>query len=134
MPGPTGPAGPTGASGVFGPIACHITPADTAAAVGVVPGFPMLFNATLTGLFVVGNPGPVGANFICQVRQGGTNILSTPLSIDAGEVSSLTAAVPPVISNSTLTRGSWIDFDITQVGVSPDQGQNYVVVFELAAP
>ena len=134
LTGSAGPAGAAGASGVFGPIACHITAANTAAAVGVVPGFPMLFDATLTGLFVVGNPGPAGANFICQVRQGGANILSTPLSIDAGETSSLTAAVPPVISNSSLTRGSWIDFNITQVGVSPNQGQNYVVVFEVAAP
>ena len=112
-----------------GRIAFYLTAANTNASLGVKPGFPMLYNATLTNVWVTGNPGPVGANFICELRQAGTNILSTPVSIDAGEVSSLTAATPPVISTSTLTKGSWIDANITQIGATP--GQNYVMVLEV---
>ena len=94
----------------------------------------MPFAATLTGLWIEGNPGPGGANFVAHVRRNGTNITSTPITVEEGETSSLTAATQPVISSSSLALGDWIDFDITQVGVDPNQGQNLVIVMELSPP
>jgi hypothetical protein len=90
--------------------------------------------ATLTGAWIEGNPGPAGADFITHIRRNGTNITSTPVTIELGETNSLDAAVQPTFSATNLALGDWIDFDITQVGVSPNQGQNYVIVLEVTPP
>lgn len=59
---------------------------------------------------------PVGSTIIVDINQAGTTILSTKLSIDDGEFTSTTAAVPAVISTSALTDDALVTFDIDQVG------------------
>jgi len=51
--------------------------------------------------------------FTVDIKLDGISILSTPLTVDAGEKTSITAAVPAVISNSDLTRGSELTIDVT---------------------
>lgn len=57
-----------------------------------------------------------GSTFTVNVEENGTTVLSTPITIDNGETSSVDAAVPPVISDSALADDAIITFDIDQVG------------------
>lgn len=59
---------------------------------------------------------PVGANLIIDIKVNGVSILSTLLSIDDGEKTSVTAATPAVIDTTSLTDDDEITIDITQVG------------------
>ena len=64
------------------------------------------------------NTAPTGSTISIQVQEDGSDILSTPITIDASETTSETAAVPPVISDSTLASNSIISFDLDQIGSS----------------
>lgn len=59
---------------------------------------------------------PTDANLIIDINESGTTILSTKLSIDAGEKTSETATTPPVISDATLADDAEITIDIDQIG------------------
>src|SRR5690606_12133589 len=61
---------------------------------------------------------PVGSKVTVDINESGISILSTKLSIDAGERTSVTAAVPAVISDNTLADDAEITFDIDGVGSS----------------
>lgn len=67
-----------------------------------------------------------GSTFITDVNLNGTTILSTKISIDAGENTSLTASTPPVISTTTLPKGSKITVDFDQVGAI-DTGKAHTI-------
>lgn len=69
---------------------------------------------------------PTGANIVVDINENGTSILSTKLSIDAGEKTSTTAATPPVISDTALADDAEITIDIDQVG-STVAGKELVV-------
>lgn len=62
------------------------------------------------------NTAPTGSSIIVDINQNGTSILSTKLSIDAGEKTSTTASVPVVIFTDSLIDDAEITFDIDQVG------------------
>jgi len=51
-----------------------------------------------------------------DINDGGTTVLSTKLTTDASEKTSTTAAVPAVISDSTLLNDAEITIDIDAVG------------------
>lgn len=51
-----------------------------------------------------------------DIKQNGTSILSTKLTIDVGEKTSTTAAVPAVISTLSLTDDAEMTIDITVAG------------------
>lgn len=53
-----------------------------------------------------------------DINKNGTTILSTKLSIDATETTSITAATPPVISVSTLSSGDIITIDFDAVATN----------------
>lgn len=59
---------------------------------------------------------PTGASIIVDVNESGTSILSTKLSIDAGEKTSATAATPAVVSDVNLAEDSELTVDIDQIG------------------
>ncbi len=63
---------------------------------------------------------PAGANFVVDLNKGvgGTSVLSTKLSIDAGETNSVTAAVAAVISDSEIPANTYLSWDIDQVGAT----------------
>lgn len=79
--------------------------------------FRMPFGFTLTGIRASVNTAPVGAALQVDVNLTGTgSIFSTPLTIDDGEKTSVTAATPAVISTTTLADDAEITVDIDQVG------------------
>jgi hypothetical protein len=57
-----------------------------------------------------------GAIFTVDINKAGASILSTKLTIDNGEKTSVTAATPAVISDSSLGDDSEITIDIDQIG------------------
>lgn len=59
---------------------------------------------------------PTGANLIVDINESASTILSTKLSIDAGEKTSTTAATAHVISDAAIADDAEITFDIDQVG------------------
>jgi len=71
---------------------------------------------TLTGVRASVTTAPTGSVLTVDINQGGISILSTKLTIDAGEKTSTTAATPAVISNSSLSNDSEVSIDIDGVG------------------
>ena len=59
---------------------------------------------------------PTGSSLIVDINENGTSILSTKLSIDAGEKTSTTAAAPAVISDALIADDAEITIDIDQIG------------------
>ena len=57
-----------------------------------------------------------GSIFTVDVNQNGSSVLSTKLTIDNTEKTSVTAATPPVISTSAITDDAEITIDIDQIG------------------
>lgn len=70
-----------------------------------------------------------GSILTVDVNEAGTSILSTKITIDNTEDTSLTAATPPVISDSAIAKGAKITFDIDQVGTAGAKGLKvYLIV------
>lgn len=59
---------------------------------------------------------PTGSVLTVDINEGGSSILSTKLTIDAGEKTSTTAATAAVISDSALADDAEITIDIDTVG------------------
>lgn len=99
------------------PIACsdETTPLTTGVA-KVTFRVPYAF--TLSEVRSSATTAPAGAALVVDINEGGSTILSTKLSIDAGEKTSTTAATPPVISDTALADDAEITIDIDQVGSS----------------
>jgi hypothetical protein len=57
-----------------------------------------------------------GSTFTVDVRENGSSILSTLVTIDNTEKTSTTAATAPVLSDTSLANDSEVRVDITQVG------------------
>ena len=95
-------------------IAC--SDETTAITTGTKVIFRLPFDFTVTEVRASLTTAGTGANLVtCDFEQNGTTILSTPITIDAGELTSTTASSPPVISTSTLSDDAAIDCDIDQV-------------------
>ena len=78
--------------------------------------FRMPYAATLLAVRANVKTAPTGAILIVDVNEEGTSLLSTKLSIDAGEKTSTTAATAAVISDSALADDAEMTIDIDQVG------------------
>lgn len=91
--------------------------------------FRMPFGFVLTGIRANTNTAPAGAAIQVDVNLTGTgSIFSTPLTIDDGEKTSVTAATPAVISTTTLADDAEITVDIDQVGsTTPGKGLKLVM-------
>lgn len=77
---------------------------------------PIVENLTLTDIKAFASTAPSGSTITLDVLNNGVSILSTLLTIDSGEKNSSTAAVPVVISASTLSIDDEISIDILGVG------------------
>jgi len=73
---------------------------------------------TVTGVFASVTTAPVGSTLIVDINEAGTSILSTKLSIDAGEKSSNTASSAAVVSDASIAAYAEITIDIDQIGSS----------------
>lgn len=78
--------------------------------------FRMPFAFTLFAVRASVTTAPTGAALQVDINEGGASILSTPITIDATEKTSTTAAVPAVISDTALADDAEITIDIDAVG------------------
>lgn len=78
--------------------------------------FRMPYAMNLTEVRASVGTAPTGSTIIVDINEKGSTILSTKLTIDAGEKTSTTAAVAAVISDSSLADDSEMTIDIDQVG------------------
>jgi hypothetical protein len=69
-----------------------------------------------------------GSIFTVDVHASGTTILSTKVTIDNGEKTSVTAATPRVISDSSLTADEEMKIDIDQVGDGTAAGLKVTII------
>lgn len=92
-----------------------------------IANFPIPENMTFVSAFINVSVAPVGSNAIWDLNLNGSTILSTKITVEAGETSSLTAANQPVFSTSTASKGDQLTVDCDQIGaITP--GQNPVLV------
>ena len=61
---------------------------------------------------------PTGSPVIVDMLKDGVSMLSSKLSIDAGELTSTTASVPPVLSSDFIVEGDKVSFNVDQVGAT----------------
>ena len=59
---------------------------------------------------------PTGSAAIFDLEEGGTTVLSTLITIDAGDKTSEDAGTPPVISDSALAANALMTVNIDQIG------------------
>ena len=76
----------------------------------------MPYQFTLTAVRASVNVAPTGSVLTVDINESGSTILSTKITIDASETTSVTAATPPVISDSSLADDSIIGIDIDGIG------------------
>lgn len=69
-----------------------------------------------------------GSIFTVDINENGSSILSTKLTIDNTEKTSVTAATPPVISDTSLADDSEITIDIDQIGTSGATGLKVTLI------
>ena len=89
------------------------------AVANIVGSEPIPVDITITDVFVFLKSGPTGsvATFDINLDDGTpATILSTKVTIDATERSSLTAATPPVLSVTSASAGDWFEVDIDGIG------------------
>jgi hypothetical protein len=85
--------------------------------------FRVPFGMYLNSVRASVNVASVGSPIIVDVKQTGSSIFTTKLSIDASEETSTTAATPAVISNPTLIDDAKVIVSIDQVGsTTPGRG------------
>lgn len=94
--------------------------------------YAMTLNAGNAGVRASVNTAPTGATIIVDINEdsggGSATILSTKLSIDASEKTSLSAATPAVISDTALAEDAEITIDIDQVGSTiPGKGLKVIL-------
>jgi hypothetical protein len=66
---------------------------------------------------------PVGSSVLVDINKSGSSILSTKLAVSAGQLSSVTSAPAPVLSDQMLPSDTEISIDIDQVGsTTPGSG------------
>jgi len=69
-----------------------------------------------------------GSILTIDINESGTSILSTKLTIDNTELTSTTAATPPVISDVNLADDSQITIDIDQIGNGTAKGLKVMLI------
>lgn len=80
--------------------------------------FRMPFGFMLTGIRAnLGVAQSSGSILTIDVNKNGTTVLSTKITIDNTEKTSVTAATPPVISVSSFSSDDEVEIDVDQVGV-----------------
>lgn len=97
------------------PVKC--TDDVTPIGVATVFTFRMPYAMTLTGIRAgLTTAQASGSIFTVDVREAGVTILSTLITIDNTEKTSVTAATPPVISDTSLADDAEITILVTQIG------------------
>ena len=108
-------------SNLYFQVACSdMTTAITAANNKAYFRAPVAFTATSVraSLFTAQTAGSI---FTIDIKKNGVSILTTLITIDNNEKTSLTAAIQPVLNSSqvNIADDDIITFDVTQAGTSP---------------
>jgi hypothetical protein len=74
--------------------------------------------ATITAVRASVTTAPVGSALTVDINESGSTILSTKLTIDAGEKTSTTAATAAVISDASIADDAEMTIDIDAIGSS----------------
>lgn len=111
--GDTGSAGSAGTQSLI--VACSDETTDLTTGTGKVT-FRLPYAFTLSEVRASVSTAPAGSALTVDINESGSSILSTKLTIDAGEKTSESAATPPVISDSALADDAEITIDIDQIG------------------
>lgn len=74
------------------------------------------YDMTITEIFAGLGTVCTGAAFIVDINVNGSTILSTKITIDVSENTSLTAGTLPVVSSTSISKGDKITLDIDQIG------------------
>jgi hypothetical protein len=128
-----GEPGATGASNAEFMVACSDETTALTTGAGKVT-FRMPYAMTLSSVRASVSAAPTGAAIQVDINETGSGtILSTKLTIDAGEKTSTTAAVPAVISDTALADDAEITIDIDVVG-STIAGAGLKVTFKGTSP
>jgi hypothetical protein len=98
-------------------IACSDESTDLATGTAVVT-FRMPYAFSLSSVRASVTTAPTGSVLTVDINENGSSILSTKLTIDAGEKTSTTAAAPAVLSDTALADDAEITIDIDGVGSS----------------
>ncbi len=101
------------------PVELGIACSDESSAISTGTGkatFRLPFAMTLTAVRASVKTAPVTTALVIDINENGTTVLSTKLSIDAGEKTSTTAAAAAVISDAALADDAEITVDFDQVG------------------
>ena len=88
----------------------------TALTTGVKSEWRTPYAFTITGVRCGVTTAPTGAELQVDILQNGVSILTTNLTIDVSEKTSVSAAVPPVILTTALTDDSIITISVLQIG------------------
>ena len=95
-------------------IAC--SDETTALTTGTKVTFRLPYDYTITEVRASLTTAGTGANLVTlDFEQNTTSILSTKITIDAGELTSTTASTPPVILTSALSDDASITCDVDQI-------------------
>jgi hypothetical protein len=87
------------------------------------------FAFTVTEVRASATEAPTGSALQADVNEGGTSILSTVISIDAGAKTSTTATTQPVISDASIADDAEITVDIDAVGsTTPGKGLKVTLI------
>jgi hypothetical protein len=78
---------------------------------------PIAANFTLTEVIAfLSTPQVSGSLFTVDIKLNGVSILSTLITIENGDNSSVTATIPPVISTTIISKNDIVTVDVTQIG------------------
>jgi len=115
-----------GGGGSSGPQCIPVACSDETTALTTGSGkvtFRMPYAFTLTAVRAsLTTPQTSGSILTVDINEGGSSILSTKLTIDNSEKTSLTAATAAVISDPDLANDAEITIDIDQVGDGTAKG------------
>lgn len=114
---------------IFEEIAYACSDETSNLTVGNLISFRVPFAMTLSEVRISLNDAPTVSSVVVDVKESGTSIFSTLLSIDASELTSVTAAVPAVISDVNLADDALLTVSTTQIG-SGNTGKGLKIVFK----
>ncbi len=135
--GPTGATGATGATGTTGATggvstAFVVCASDEATALTSGTGkvaFRMPYAFTVSSVRASLSTTQGGGSILTvDIKEAGVSILSTLITIDNGEKTSTTAAIPPVVSDTSLADDAEMSIDITQLGDGTAKGLKVTIL------
>lgn len=83
---------------------------------GIKSTWRVPFNFTVESVRASVTTAPTGADITVDILQNGVSILTTNITIDATEKTSISAAVQPVVGTTALTNDAEITINLTVIG------------------